>query len=119
MHDFLAGREGGGVPEGNIVIFPNGVHELMLEAALNNVLDEAAEHAEDGGTEEAGVTLYFCTETPVADHEDTLWLGGNEIRKEVVAYYAELAKKLGIGFQAVYDSDRELASEDDLGYAAV
>ena len=40
MHDFLTREAGGFLPERNIVIFPNGVHELMLECVLNNAFNE-------------------------------------------------------------------------------
>ena len=85
----------------------------MLEYALNNILDGNA------GDEAGVVLLYFCTETPVTAAEESLWLCGNEIRKDVIDYYCQLAEKCGIDFQVIYDCDRELISEDELGYEKV
>ena len=57
MHDFLISKGNCCVPEKNIIIFPNGVNELLLESALNTAFDWAEE---DYGRE---VLLYFCTRT--------------------------------------------------------
>lgn len=120
MHDFLVSESGGLVPEHNIIIFPNGVNELLLESVLNGVFDEAAEEY-DGE-----VFLYFCTNTQAdlyAELSDSavagvkvVRLGKNEIRKDVIAYYAGLAERLGVRFRVVYEVDGELVSEEQLGY---
>ena len=92
---------------------PNGVNELMFEYAMNNIISGNA------GDEASGVLLYFCAEKPVSDSETSLWLGGSEIRKEVIAHYASLCKESEIDLQVIYDSDSELISEDELGYEKV
>ena len=46
-------------------------------------------------------------------------LGNNEIRKEVLAYCADLAEKQEIDFQVIYDFDREFISEEELGFEKV
>ena len=56
MHDFLVSAEGGSWQEDEILEFPNGVHELMLEYALGGVIRSGMDE----------VLLYICTETPVA-----------------------------------------------------
>ena len=71
----------------HVTCLANGTNELMLEYALNNILDGNA------GDEASGVMLYFCTEKTLADSEETFWLCGNEIRKDVIDYYSQLAEK--------------------------
>ena len=97
----------------HVTCLANGTDELMLEYALNNILDGNA------GDEASGVMLYFCTEKPLFASEETFWLCGNEIRKDVIDYYSQLAEKCGIDFQVIYDCDRELISEEELGYEKV
>ncbi len=46
-------------------------------------------------------------------------LGKDEIRKDVIAYYAELAERIGVRFRVVYEADGELVSEESLGYERV
>lgn len=103
MHDFLVSADGGSWREQEILEFPNGLPELMLECALNRVIES--------GTEE--ILLYICTESPVADGEKSVWLGGEEIRRDMIARYAG---EQGARFQVVYDACRELVSEESLGY---
>ena len=105
MFDSLSEKDGW-----HVTCMANGTDEFMLEYALNNVLDA---YADD---EAGGLLLYFCTQTPVADSEETIWLGGNEIRKDVIEYYAKRFGENEINFQVIYDSDREIVSEEDLGY---
>ena len=121
MHDFLTGEAGGLWREDEIVIFPNGVHELMLESALNNAFDIAmdSDAPEDTTSGENMILLYICTESPVKDGEETFWLGGQELRRDVIAYYVDLAKKCGVEIQVVWDSDCEMESEKDLGWEKV
>ena len=123
MHDFLVSESGGSLPERNIVIFPSGVHELILESALNGAFDDAAE--EDDGE----VLLYFCALTESDLHAElsdsavssvgVVRLGKDEIRKDVIAYYAGLAERMGIDFQVRYESDGELVSETAMGYERI
>lgn len=97
----------------NVTCLANGTDELMLEYALNNILDGNA------GDDASGVMLYFCTEKPVADNEEIFWLCGNEIRKDVIEYYQKLAEKCKIDFQVVYDNDCVMLSEEELGWEKV
>ena len=123
MHDFLTSDEGGAIPERNIIIFPSGVDELMLECMLHNVLDEAAE--EDDGE----VTLYFRTLSEADLHAElsdsacagveVVRLGKDEIRKDVIAYYEGLSERLGVKFRVAYEADDELVSEESLGYERI
>ena len=123
MYDFLTSEAGGAVPERNIVIFPNGMHELLLESALNGIFDAAAEE------DESEVVLYLCAATEADLHAklsdcagvgvEVVRLGSDEVRKDVIAYYAELAEKLEIGFRVVYAADSELVSDEELGYERV
>ena len=113
MHDFLVSESGGFVPERNIVIFPNGVNELMLECTLNNVFDGSV------GDEPEEILLYVCTDSPIPDSDESVFLRGEEIRRDVISYYADLAKKIEIGFQVIFDSDRELVNEESLGWEKI
>lgn len=97
----------------HVTCLANGTDELMLEYALNNIFDGNA------GDEACGVMLYFCTEKPVADSEESFWIGGNEIRTDVVEYYQKLAEKFEVDFQVIYDCDCEMVSEEELGWERV
>lgn len=121
MYDFLTSESDWRVPEKNIVMFPNGVNELFLESVLNGVFDEAAE--DDDGE----VLLYFCALTERDLHAElsdsacagveVVRLGENEIRKDVIAYYAEkLADMLGVKCRVMYEADADFVSEEKLGY---
>ena len=122
MHDFLVSEAGGAWQESEIVLFPNGVHELMLESILNGAFDDATE--DDGA-----VTLYLCAEREADLHAElsdcavggveVVRLGKDEIRKDVIAYYTELAERLGVRFRVVYEADGELVRESELGYERV
>ena len=105
LHNFLLEKEGW-----NVTCMANGTDEFMLEYAMNNIFDGNV------GDEVGGVLLYFCTETPLLEDEKTFWLQKWEIRKDVVAHYANLAKQCGIDFQVIYDSDCDFVSEESLGY---
>ena len=50
MESFRSDK-GGSIPSGNIIGFPQGVSELMLEAVLNRMFNE----------ETKSILLYFCT----------------------------------------------------------
>ena len=120
-HAFLSSDEGGAIPERNIIIFPNGVNELFLEGVLNGVFDSAAEE------DDSEILLYFCAKTECDLHAElsdsccegveVIRLGKDEIRKDVIAYYAEkLAGMLGVKCRVVYEADDALVSEETLGY---
>ena len=106
-YDFLV-DEGGFEPCG-IVMFPNGMHELLLESALNNALEEVSDE----------VLLYLCTESPPAPDAEVVRLGTEEIRRDVIAYYAGLAEELGVRLCVEHEADTQLVSEEALGYERV
>ena len=120
VHDFLVSKAGGAWREQEMLVFPNGVHELVLESALNGAFDAAAE--EDGSE----VLLYLCAVTEADLHAElsdsacagveVVRLGSDEVRTDVIAYYAELAARLEIGFRVVYEADSDFVSEEALGY---
>ena len=98
MHDFLTGEAGGSWAEKEIMIFPNGVTEAMLSFVLERLKADKTEQ----------ILLYICTLSPVADDDESVWLGGEEVRKSVIgAFCAD-----GRG-QVVYDSCREFTSEEE------
>lgn len=145
-YDFLISDEGNAIPAGLIVIFPNGVPELLLEATLNDVLDKAAGEkdgsAPDGSTSEspcAGanevttdeILLYICAQTKedldaLSEYEavgfgrlPVVRLGGEEIRKEVIEYYEDLAHKTGVSLRVEYEADDDFIAEEELGWEKV
>ena len=105
LHNSLLEKDGW-----NVTCMANGTDEFMLEYAMNNVFDGNIDE------EVGGVLLYFCTETPISDNDATFFLNKCEIRKDVISYYADLAKQCGIDFQVIYDSDCNFVSEESLGY---
>lgn len=122
-YDFLETKEG--FEPGSIVSFPNGVTELFLESVLNESFDKAADEDSDSGK----VVLYLFAKAEAdlnsvlsdscVEGVEVVRLGDNEIRKEVLAYYADLAEKQDIDFQVVYDFDSEFISETELGFEKV
>ncbi len=108
-HNFLVNAQGLSVPEENIVIFPNGIDELLFEFTMNGLLN---------GDDEA-VKLYFFTQKPLEKDAQTLWLGNEEIRLDVIGYYRELAKKIDVTLTVVYESDSDFVSEESLGYEKI
>ena len=107
MYDFLLTDEGGAFLEGNICVFPNGINELMLECVLNSVID---------GDSEKSVILYFFTNSPISKDAKTFLLNDFEIRKDVLSYYADLAKKCDISWHVVYEVDQNFVNEQSLGF---
>ena len=98
-----------GYEPGGIVVFPNGVHELLLESVLNGALDAAPDE----------LLLYFCTMRLAAPDAEVVRLGTEEIRRDVIAYYAVLAEELGVRLRVEYEADAGLVSEESLGYERV
>ena len=97
MHDFLASEAGGSWAEKEIMIFPNGVTEAMLSFVLERLKADKTEQ----------ILLYICTLSPTADDDESVWLGGEEVRKSVIgAFCAD-----GCG-QVVYDCGREMVREE-------
>ena len=124
MYDFLTSKAGGAFCPQNIIVFPNGVSELMLESALNSVFDKAYEE------EKSEVFLYFCADckahlsAELSDSElsgiKVVRLGKDEIRKDVIAYYSEkLSKRLGVKCRVAYEVDGDFVREEELGYESV
>ncbi len=106
MHEKLLAD---GWAENEITIFPNGVNELLLEYALNNCIEQS-------GTK---IFLYICALSQDCIKDDCIALGNDEIRKSVIAYYADLAEKMGVGFRVEYDWDGEFVKEEDIEYERV
>ena len=98
MHDFLTSEAGGLWAEKEITIFPNGVTEAMLSFMLERLKANKTEQ----------ILLYMCTLSPVADEDESVWLG-EEVRKSVIeAFCAD-----GCG-QVIYDYGRELMREEEM-----
>lgn len=115
MYDSLKSRK-----EENVICFPNGVSEILLEKILGEVFDKASE--DDDGQ----VLLYLCAKSESDLHAElsdsatpgvkVVRLGKDEIRKEVIAYYAGLAEKLDVAFKVDFSVDGDFVSEKSLGY---
>jgi len=115
MYDFLKSRK-----EENLICFQNGVSEILLEKILGEAFDKACEN------DDSRVLLYLCAQTEAdlnanlsgsgLSNVKVVRLGKDEIRKEVIAYYEDLAEKMGVGFRVDYDWDSEFVREEELGY---
>ena len=118
MFDFLDSKRNKG---DSIVTFANGISEMMLELVLDNSLKQLAEEVvEPAETTSNGkmnsILLYICTSQPVAERENSIWLGGEEIRRDVIEHYQELARECGIDMQVVMEDDSEILNEKELGW---
>ncbi|MEE0887262.1 MAG: hypothetical protein UIB61_10185 [Treponema sp.] len=115
MHDFLTSDAGGSWAEKEIMIFPNGVSEAMLSFVLERLKAEKTEQ----------ILLYICTESPVADDDKSVWLGGEEVRKSVIESVASAISATGNsglvepvetgvfnGGQVIYDCGGKLVADD-------
>ena len=126
-YDFLMSIAGGKCRPGSIVVFPGGVSELFLEGLLNEAFEKASDAEEEGL--EGQVLLYLCARSPAdlsaelsncaVPGVEVVRLGEDEVRKEVLAYYAGLAEKMGVDFRVEYDADGELIAEESLGWEKV
>ena len=97
MVDFLISDGGGSWQQKDIMLIPNGTDEESIDQI------QAFYGAEK-------MFYYICTETPVADWEKTVWLGGYEIPKSIF----EPIENLGIkDVQVIYDSCRDFVDFDD------
>lgn len=116
----------------SIVTFANGISELMLEMVLNNSVKQLADtmvepavtelHRSIENTSKArtnSILLYICTNFPVKDRDRSFWLGGEEIRRDVIEHYQTLINELGIDMQVVMDFDSEMVSEESMGWEKV
>lgn len=97
MHSFLTSAEGGW-QENEITIFPNGVSEPLLSFMLERLKSQKTDY----------ILLYICTESAVSAGEKSVWLGGEEIRRNVVE--SSLADGCG---QVVFDSCREMVRDEE------
>ena len=104
MFDFLESQDG--ERHGGVVAFPNGISEMMLELVLENSFKQNPKQ----------ILLYICTLSPVKDDEKSVWLCGEEIRRDVIEHYKTLAMEAGVDFQVVFDCCKDIASEEELGY---
>lgn len=105
ISDFLNSKNG----RCGVVTFANGITEQMLEMVLDNSMKQNPD----------SILLYICTLQPVGEDEKSVWLGGEEIRRDVISHYQTLAAESGIDMQVIFDSDRELVSEEELGLEEV
>ena len=99
MHDFLTGEAGGSWAEKEIMIFPNGVTEAMLSFVLERLKADKTEQ----------IFLYICTLSPVTENENSVWLGGDEVRKSVIEDFCSDGRG-----QVVYDSCREMVGDEEI-----
>lgn len=106
MFDFLESKKING---DSIITFANGITELMFEMVLDNSLKQNPE----------SILLYICTLRPVGDNEKSIWLGGEEIRRDIVEHYQKLAAECEIDMQVVFDFGSEILNEKELGYEKV
>lgn len=142
MFDFVSSKN---KERGGIVSFPNGISEFMLEMVLNNSFKQLSNSSHSELVSESikeilkqdvddndslrvqhadihnsnSILLYMCTCMPVKNNEKSLWLGGEEIRRDVIEHYKALAEQLGIDMQVVIDSENEMVSEEKLGYKKI
>ncbi|MBR6143981.1 MAG: hypothetical protein IKQ23_06825 [Treponema sp.] len=122
MYNFLESKNGANQNGARVITFPNGVNELILEGMLNNALEKASD-------ETAEVLLYICAKEG-ADLKaelsgsaipgiEVVRLNDQEIRKDVLAYYENLADQLDVRFRVEYAVDREFVKEEVFGYEKV
>ena len=88
FHDSLTMQEG--FSERDIVIFPNGVSEIFLEYALSNICNDIVK---DGCV--ADFLLYMCALRENDFGGSVIRLGADEIRRDVIRHYENLARKIG------------------------
>ncbi len=99
MHDFLTSTAGGFWAEKEITIFQNGVDEAMLSFVLERLKADKTEQ----------IFLYICTLSPVADDDESVWLGGEEVRKSVIEAFCANGC-----VQVIYDFCGELVGEEEM-----
>lgn len=109
MYNFFQTKEGGSFPKKNIITFPNGINEFMLQTVINNCLKE--------GTEE--VLLYICKKLPIPNSTKTFFIGKEEIRFETLTYFENLAKSQSITFTYLFDSCTDIRPEEEFGFEEV
>ena len=115
MHDFLTSEAGGFWAEKEITIFPNGVTEAMLSFVLERLKADK--------TEQILLLYYICTLSPVSDEDKYVWLGENEVRKNVIESVTstgsatanpELVEPVETnGVQVIYDVCRDFVPDEE------
>ncbi len=103
MHDFLTGEAGGSWAEKDIVIFPNGVSEVMLSFVLERLRADKTEQ----------ILLYICTSSPIAESDKSIWLNGEEICKSAVEKFCGFCRSSSINVQVIYDTCRDFIPDDE------
>ena len=90
----------------------NECHSELVSESTNEMLSK-------GAKQQVQHDDYICTKFPVKDSDRSVWLGGEEIRRDVIGHYQRLSEKCGVDMQVVMDFDAELLSEEKLGYEKV
>jgi len=120
-YNYLTSKEGGSIPGENIIIFPNGVLEILLEATLNDVESKDPDE----------VLLYFFAKSEadlnaISEYEcvgygklPIIRNKNDEIRKEVIEYYEKIFKEEEIELKVFYEVCSDFVSEEELGYEKV
>ena len=107
MHDFLVSGKGGNWKEKEIIEFPNGLDDLTFSFTLNSLHEQ----------EYDSVLIYICTQKPVEDSDESIWLGGEEIRKDHISFFE--SNRGNTSVQVIYDSCCDFISDESLGYEKV
>ncbi|MCR4736305.1 MAG: hypothetical protein K5829_15015 [Treponema sp.] len=96
MHSFLTSEAGGNWSETEIMIFPNGVNEMMLSYVLNNLKTDSVQY----------IFVYLCMTEKTSDIADFIFLGDNKIAKSFIESVD--------GVQVIYDYSHDFMSDDEL-----
>ena len=107
MHDFLISEKGGNWKEKEIIEFPNGLNDLMFSFTLNSLHEREYDN----------VLIYICTQKPVQECDESIWLGGEEIRKEHISFFESNRGTTSV--QVIYASCCDFISDESLGYEKV
>ena len=65
------------------------------------------------------ILLYICTSEPLPSQAETFFLCGNEIRLDVIEWYASKARRFGLGLKVVFDVDADYVAQEELGWEKV
>ena len=102
-YDFLA-SEKGGLQAQNIIDFPNGINELLLESTLNNLIEQGADE----------IFLYFFLSSSFRENSETILLREDEIRRDILEYYENHFTDTKFNF--LYEVCPDFVSDESLGY---
>mgnify|MGYP007101841259 CR=1 FL=1 len=110
MYDFLSSQEGGSYGSDELMVFPNGLPAEELCEIFSRLSAYGVEN----------LYLYVCTIAPTFDSEESVWLGGNEVKKEALEKPetnllcgTDSPESTHFSVQLVYDSDREFISAEN------